>query len=154
MNSIEREVFNKGLEDINFCRQLLQNLRWTNERPFCPKCGNFNLARLSDFRWRCRSILKHECRDYKFSITAGTPFSKCQDLSIWLRIGIVFDGFSKRSLARMYSISESTALKIKSFWKREECKYWNEIHGKGLCREEQFNKLLELILKNETVDKK
>ena len=64
MNMIE---LTKRFSSDDRCREFLERLRWPHGAE-CPRCGNRNLARLSERLLWCGSC------DYQFSVTVGTVF--------------------------------------------------------------------------------
>ena len=62
------------------CLDYLEWLRWA-EGVCCPRCGNRQVSREPDARYRCRGCW------YRFSVTAGTIFDKTRTpLTVWFEV--------------------------------------------------------------------
>lgn len=140
------------LDDEDDCQKILFELRWPSGRPRCPLCESTVLAQVEAFKWRCRGSAKG-CKDYKFSVTAGTPFAKIQGLKKWFYIGYNLiaapNTISKRRVSANLKISEAQSLRIIQVWKHLLIET-NLISSNAVSNsEEVFKKLLCYVLEND-----
>src|SRR2546428_2614431 len=91
MARLERQY---GTDDE--CKALLQQLRWTDGKPVCPRegCGNTKVYKTADrFRWKCKACNKN---GYRFSVLTGTVFENTNmPLRTWFKVAYLMASSKK-----------------------------------------------------------
>ena len=98
--------------DDLFCVHFVANLRWPDDKAYCPKCGQANNTFMEARRvWQCKT---KECNRKQFSVKQGTIFEDSAIgldkwlVAMWLLVNAK-NGISSYELHRALGITQKSA---------------------------------------------